>query len=301
MVYNNILELVGKTPIVRLNKFKESNGLDFNLFGKLESFNPAGSAKDRVALKIIEDAERDGKLKKGSVIIEPTSGNTGIGLAMVGRIKGYKVILTMPDNMSSERISLLKAYGAEVVLTDAVLGMKGAIEKANEIAKLYPNSFIAGQFTNYSNVLAHYESTGPEIWEDLNGNVDYVVASIGTGGTITGIAKYLKEKNEKIKIIGIEPEESPLITTGKSGIHGIQGIGANFIPDILDLNLIDRVETVSTEDAYKEVKEISELEGILVGISSGSVLASVKKLKLSGNVVVILPDSGERYLSNNLF
>lgn len=301
MVYNNILELVGKTPIVRLNKFKESNGLDFNLFGKLESFNPAGSAKDRVALKIIEDAERDGKLKKGSVIIEPTSGNTGIGLAMVGRIKGYKVILTMPDNMSSERISLLKAYGAEVVLTDAVLGMKGAIEKANEIAKLYSNSFIAGQFTNYSNVLAHYESTGPEIWEDLNGNVDYVVASIGTGGTITGIAKYLKEKNEKIKIIGIEPEESPLITTGKSGIHGIQGIGANFIPDILDLNLIDKVEIVSTEDAYKEVKEISELEGILVGISSGSVLASVKKLKLSGNVVVILPDSGERYLSNNLF
>ena len=301
MVYNNILELVGKTPIVRLNKFKESNGLNFNLFGKLESFNPAGSAKDRVALKIIEDAERDGKLKKGSVIIEPTSGNTGIGLAMVGRIKGYKVILTMPDNMSSERISLLKAYGAEVVLTDAVLGMKGAIEKANEIAKLYSNSLIAGQFTNYSNVLAHYESTGPEIWEDLNGNVDYVVASIGTGGTITGIAKYLKEKNEKIKIIGIEPEESPLITTGKSGIHGIQGIGANFIPDILDLNLIDRVETVSTEDAYKEVKEISELEGILVGISSGSVLASVKKLKLSGNVVVILPDSGERYLSNNLF
>lgn len=301
MVYNNILELVGKTPIVRLNKFKESNGLDFNLFGKLESFNPAGSAKDRVALKIIEDAERDGKLKKGSVIIEPTSGNTGIGLAMVGRIKGYKVILTMPDNMSSERISLLKAYGAEVVLTDAVLGMKGAIEKANEIAKLYSNSFIAGQFTNYSNVLAHYESTGPEIWEDLNGNIDYVVASIGTGGTIIGIAKYLKEKNEKIKIIGIEPEESPLITTGKSGIHGIQGIGANFIPDILDLNLIDKVETVSTEDAYKEVKEISELEGILVGISSGSVLASVKKLKLSGNVVVILPDSGERYLSNNLF
>ena len=301
MVYNNILELVGKTPIVRLNKFKESNGLNFNLFGKLESFNPAGSAKDRVALKIIEDAERDGKLKKGSVIIEPTSGNTGIGLAMVGRIKGYKVILTMPDNMSSERISLLKAYGAEVVLTDAVLGMKGAIEKANEIAKLYSNSFIAGQFTNYSNVIAHYESTGPEIWEDLNGNIDYVVASIGTGGTITGIAKYLKEKNEKIKIIGIEPEESPLITTGKSGIHGIQGIGANFIPDILDLNLIDRVETVSTEDAYKEVKEISELEGILVGISSGSVLASVKKLKLSGNVVVILPDSGERYLSNNLF
>ena len=301
MVYNNILELVGKTPIVRLNKFKESNGLNFNLFGKLESFNPAGSAKDRVALKIIEDAERDGKLKKGSVIIEPTSGNTGIGLAMVGRIKGYKVILTMPDNMSSERISLLKAYGAEVVLTDAVLGMKGAIEKANEIAKLYSNSFIAGQFTNYSNVLAHYELTGPEIWEDLNGNVDYVVASIGTGGTITGIAKYLKEKNEKIKIIGIEPKESPLITTGKSGIHGIQGIGANFIPDILDLNLIDKVEIVSTEDAYKEVKEISELEGILVGISSGSVLASVKKLKLSGNVVVILPDSGERYLSNNLF
>ena len=301
MVYNNILELVGKTPIVRLNKFKESNGLNFNLFGKLESFNPAGSAKDRVALKIIEDAERNGKLKKGSVIIEPTSGNTGIGLAMVGRIKGYKVILTMPDNMSSERISLLKAYGAEVVLTDAVLGMKGAIEKANEIAKLYSNSFIAGQFTNYSNVLAHYESTGPEIWEDLNGNVDYVVASIGTGGTITGIAKYLKEKNEKIKIIGIEPKESPLITTGKSGIHGIQGIGANFIPDILDLNLIDKVEIVSTEDAYKEVKEISELEGILVGISSGSVLASVKKLKLSGNVVVILPDSGERYLSNNLF
>lgn len=301
MVYNNILELVGKTPIVRLDKFKESNGLKFNLFGKLESYNPAGSAKDRVALKIIEDAEKEGKLKKGSVIIEPTSGNTGIGLAMVGRIKGYKVILTMPDNMSKERISLLKAYGAEVILTEAVLGMKGAIEKANKIAKLYPNSFIAGQFTNTSNVFAHYKSTGPEIWEDFGGDIDYVIASIGTGGTITGIAKYLKEKNKDIKIIGIEPKESPLITSGKSGVHGIQGIGANFIPDILDLSLIDRVETVSSEDAYKTVKEIAEVEGILVGISSGSVLASVKKLDLKGNAVVILPDSGERYLSNNLF
>lgn len=301
MVYNNILELIGKTPIVRLDKFKESNKLNFNVFGKLESFNPAGSAKDRVALKIIEDAEKEGKLKEGAVIIEPTSGNTGIGLAMVGRIKGYKVILTMPDNMSKERISLLKAYGAEVVSTEAKLGMKGAIEKANEIAKLYSNSFFAGQFTNNSNVLAHYESTGPEIWNDLDGNIDYLVASIGTGGTITGIAKYLKEKNKDIKIIGIEPKESPLITSGKSGVHGIQGIGANFIPDILDLSLIDKVETVSTEEAYKTVKEIAEVEGILIGISSGSVLASLKRLKLKGNVVVILPDSGERYLSSNVF
>lgn len=301
MVYNNILELIGKTPIVRLDKFKESNKLNFNVFGKLESFNPAGSAKDRVALKIIEDAEKEGKLKEGAVIIEPTSGNTGIGLAMVGRIKGYKVILTMPENMSKERISLLKAYGAEVVLTEAKLGMKGAIEKANEIAKLYPNSFIAGQFTNKSNVFVHYESTGPEIWNDLGGNIDYLVVSIGTGGTITGTAKYLKEKNKDIKIIGIEPKESPLITSGKSGVHGIQGIGANFIPDILDLSLIDKVETVSTEEAYKTVKEIAEVEGILIGISSGSVLASLKRLKLKGNVVVILPDSGERYLSNNLF
>ena len=301
MVYNNILELIGKTPIVRLDKFKESNKLNFNVFGKLESFNPAGSAKDRVALKIIEDAEKEGKLKEGAVIIEPTSGNTGIGLAMVGRIKGYKVILTMPENMSKERVSLLKAYGAEVVLTEAKLGMKGAIEKANEIAKLYPNIFFAGQFTNKSNVLAHYESTGPEIWNDLDGNIDYLVASIGTGGTITGIAKYLKEKNKDIKIIGIEPKESPLITSGKSGVHGIQGIGANFIPDILDLSLIDKVETVSTEEAYKTVKEIAEVEGILIGISSGSVLASLKRLNLKGNVVVILPDSGERYLSSNVF
>ena len=301
MVYNNILELVGKTPMVRLDKFKENNKLNFNVFGKLESYNPAGSLKDRVALKIIEDAEKEGKLNKDSVIIEPTSGNTGIGLAMVGRIKGYKVILTMPDNMSKERIMLLKAYGAEVVLTDAELGMKGAIEKANEIAKLYSNSFIASQFTNYSNVVAHYESTGPEIWNDLDGNIDYVIASIGTGGTITGIAKYLKEKKSNIKIIGIEPEESPLITSGKIGVHGIQGIGANFIPDILDLSLIDDVITISTEDAYKTVKEIAEVEGMLIGISSGSVLASLKRLELNGNVVVILPDSGERYLSNNLF
>lgn len=301
MVYNNILELVGKTPMVRLDKFKENNKLNFNVFGKLESYNPAGSSKDRVVLKIIEDAEKERKLNKDSVIIEPTSGNTGIGLAMVGRIKGYKVILTMPDNMSKERIMLLKAYGAEVVLTEAALGMKGAIEKANEIAKLYSNSFIASQFTNYSNVVAHYESTGPEIWNDLDGNIDYVVASIGTGGTITGIAKYLKEKNSNIKIIGIEPEESPLITSGKIGVHGIQGIGANFIPDILDLSLIDKVETVSTEEAYKTVREIAEVEGILIGISSGSVLASLKRLELKGNVVVILPDSGERYLSNNLF
>ena len=301
MVYNNILELVGKTPIVRLDKFKESNKLNFNVFGKLESFNPAGSAKDRVALKIIEDAEKSGRIKKGSVIIEPTSGNTGIGLAMVGRVKGYKVILTMPDNMSRERISLLKAYGAEVVLTEASLGMKGAIEKAEEIALLYTNSFIPGQFTNYSNVLAHYETTGPEIWDAMDGKIDYLVASIGTGGTITGTAKFLKEKNKDIKVIGIEPKESPLITTGRSGTHGIQGIGANFIPNILDLSLIDKVETVSTDEAYETVREIAELEGILVGISSGSVLASLKKLKLKGNVVLIFPDSGERYLSNNIF
>lgn len=301
MVYNNILELVGRTPIVRLDKFKESNKLNFNVFGKLESFNPAGSAKDRVALKIIEDAEKSGRLKKGSVIVEPTSGNTGIGLAMVGKVKGYKVILTMPDNMSKERISLLKAYGAEVVLTEASLGMKGAIKKSEEIASLYSNSFIPSQFTNYSNVLAHYETTGPEIWESMDGKIDYLVASIGTGGTITGTAKFLKEKNKDIKIIGIEPKESPLITTGKSGVHGIQGIGANFIPDILDLSLIDKVKTVSTEDAYEAVREILEVEGILVGISSGSVLASLKKLDLKGNVVMIFPDSGERYLSNSIF
>lgn len=301
MVYNNILELVGKTPIVRLDKFKESNKLNFNVFGKLESFNPAGSAKDRVAQKIIEDAEKSGRIKKGSVIIEPTSGNTGIGLAMVGKVKGYKVILTMPDNMSRERISLLKAYGVEVVLTEASLGMKGAIEKAEEIALLYTNSFIPGQFTNYSNVLAHYETTGPEIWDAMDGKIDYLVASIGTGGTITGTAKFLKEKNKDIKVIGIEPKESPLITTGRSGTHGIQGIGANFIPNILDLSLIDKVETVSTDEAYETVREIAELEGILVGISSGSVLASLKKLKLKGNVVLIFPDSGERYLSNNIF
>lgn len=301
-VYNNILELIGNTPIIRLEKYEKNNNIESKIFAKLECYNPAGSSKDRIALEIIEKAEDEQKLKKGAVIVEPTSGNTGIGLAMIGRIKGYKVILTMPSNMSEERIKLLKAYGAEVVLTDKSAGMKGAIEKAKEIAKKYKNSYIPEQFVNKSNSEAHYKSTGPEIWRDMEGKIDYLIAGIGTGGTLTGTARYLKEKNPNIKIIGIEPEESPMISKGKSASHGIQGIGANFVPEILDLNIIDEIITINTDEAYKSVKEISEIEGILVGISSGAVVRAIKKINVKNkNIVVILPDSGERYLSNNVF
>lgn len=301
-VYNNVLDLIGNTPILKLDRYSKENNIESNIFAKLEFYNPAGSSKDRTAKEIIENAEREGKLKKGDIIIEPTSGNTGIGLALVGKIKNYKVILTMPSNMSIERIKLLKAYGADVILTDAMQGMKGAILKAEELAKLYPNSYIPGQFVNYANVDAHYKTTGPEIWDALDGKIDYFIAGVGTGGTISGVARYLKEKNPNIKIIAVEPKESPVISKGESGVHGIQGIGANFIPEILNLKIIDEIVTVSTEDAIKEVKEIAEIEGMLIGISSGAVISAIKNLNLKNkNIITIFPDSGERYFSSNVF
>ena len=301
-VYQNLIELVGNTPMLRLNNMEKTNNLTGEIYAKLEKYNPAGSVKDRAALEIIEDAERKGILKPGATIIEPTSGNTGIGLAFIARLKGYKVILTMPSSMSEERIKVLKAYGAEVVLTDAVLGMQGSLDKADEILKQTPGAIIAGQFTNPANVDAHYKTTGPEIWEDMDGNIDVFIASVGTGGTLTGIAKYLKEKNKDIKIVAVEPAESPLISKGIAGQHGIQGIGANFIPEILDRNIIDEVYTVTTDEAYQSSREVAQKEGLLVGISSGSVIAAAKHYaKNNKKVVIILPDSGERYLSTELY
>lgn len=301
-VYQNLIELVGNTPILRLNNVEKTNNLTGEIYAKLEKYNPAGSVKDRAALEIIEDAERRGILKPGATIIEPTSGNTGIGLAFIARLKGYKVILTMPSSMSEERIKVLKAYGAEVVLTDAVLGMQGSLDKADEILKQTPGAIIAGQFTNPANVNAHYKTTGPEIWEDMDGNIDVFIASVGTGGTLTGTAKYLKEKNKDIKIVAVEPAESPLISKGIAGQHGIQGIGANFIPEILDRNIIDEVYTVTTDEAYQSSREVAQKEGLLVGISSGSVIAAAKHYaKNNKKVVIILPDSGERYLSTELY
>lgn len=301
-VYQNLIELVGNTPMLRLNNMEKTNNLTGEIYAKLEKYNPAGSVKDRAALEIIEDAERKGILKPGATIIEPTSGNTGIGLAFIARLKGYKVILTMPSSMSEERIKVLKAYGAEVVLTDAALGMQGSLDKADEILKQTPGAIIAGQFTNPANVNAHYKTTGPEIWEDMDGNIDVFIASVGTGGTLTGIAKYLKEKNKDIKIVAVEPAESPLISKGIAGQHGIQGIGANFIPEILDRNIIDEVYTVTTDEAYQSSREVAQKEGLLVGISSGSVIAAAKHYaKNNKKVVIILPDSGERYLSTELY
>lgn len=301
-VYQNLIELVGNTPMLRLNNMEKTNNLTGEIYAKLEKYNPAGSVKDRAALEIIEDAERKGILKPGATIIEPTSGNTGIGLAFIARLKGYKVILTMPSSMSEERIKVLKAYGAEVVLTDAALGMQGSLDKADEILKQTPGAIIAGQFTNPANVNAHYKTTGPEIWEDMDGNIDVFIASVGTGGTLTGIAKYLKEKNKDIKIVAVEPAESPLISKGIAGQHGIQGIGANFIPEILDRNIIDEVYTVTTDEAYQSSREVAQKEGLLVGISSGSVITAAKHYaKNNKKVVIILPDSGERYLSTELY
>ena len=305
-IYNSVCDLVGKTPLVEFNKLKDKFNISGRLIAKLECFNPAGSVKDRVGLNMILDAEKKGLIKKGCTIIEPTSGNTGIGLASYGASKGYKVILTMPDTMSVERRNLLKAFGAEIVLTDGSLGMKGAIEKAEEIQKEIPQSIIAGQFTNPSNPEIHYLTTGPEIWEDTDGKIDVFVAGIGTGGTITGVAKYLKEKNPHIKVIGYEPESSPYLTKGTSGAHKIQGIGAGFKPDILDDALIDEIITVKDDDAYKMSDFVAKNEGILVGVSSGGALfASVEIMNreeyMGKTVVALLPDSGERYLSCGLF
>ena len=304
MIYTKITQLMGRTPLMELCAFEKEYGATSKIIAKLECMNPAGSAKDRVAKAMIEDAEEKGILKEGAVIIEPTSGNTGIGLAAVGAAKGYKVILTMPDTMSVERINLIKAYGAEVILTDGKKGMNGAIEKANELNREISESIIAGQFVNPCNPLAHYKTTGPEIWEDTDGKVDIFVAGIGTGGTISGVGKYLKEKNPDIKIVGIEPFNSPFITEGRSGSHGLQGIGAGFLPDTLDTEIIDEIITVKEEDAYKAGKFIAQNEGILVGISSGAAAygaSLVAKREKGKNIVVLLPDSGERYLSTTMF
>ena len=301
MVVNSVTELIGNTPILKLNKYT-----DKNIFAKLEYLNPAGSAKDRVALSMIEDAEKKGILKPGATIIEPTSGNTGIGLALVAVAKGYKAILTLPDTMSVERRKLLAAYGAELVLTEGAKGMSGAIEKANELAKEIPNSFVAGQFDNPSKPLAHKLTTGPEIYRQMEGKVDIFIASVGTGGTITGTGEYLKEMNPDIQVIAVEPKGSPVLSGGVAGKHGIQGIGAGFIPGILNTDIYDEVITVADEEAYEEGRRFAKTEGILLGISSGAALkaASIVAARPENkdkNIVVLLPDSGDRYLSTPLY
>ncbi len=305
-IYKSITDLIGRTPIIELANYSKSENLATPILAKLEYFNPAGSVKDRVAAMMIEDAEKKGLLKPGSVIIEPTSGNTGIGLAAVGASRGYRVILTMPETMSIERRNLLKAYGAQIVLTDGERGMSGAIEKAKELALNTPNSFIAGQFENMANPLAHKKTTGPEIWEDTDGKIDIFVAGVGTGGTLSGVGEYLKEKNPDIKIIAIEPYDSPLLSEGVSGAHKIQGIGANFVPDTLNTNIYDEVFKVKTEQAYKAGKLLAQNEGILVGISSGAAVYAAgeiaKRSENKGKVIVaLLPDGGERYLSTPMF
>ena len=306
MIKQNITELIGKTPLVELKKYEEYVGAKANIIAKLEYLNPAGSIKDRVALSIVEDYEERGLLREGSTIIEPTSGNTGIGLAMVCAYKGYHLIITMPSTMSKERIDLMKAYGAEVILTDGKKGMDGAIEKANELHASIADSIIAGQFENSANPLAHYKTTGPEIYKDSEGKIDILVAGIGTGGTITGIGKYLKEQNENVEIVGVEPFDSPVLTKGTSGPHKLQGIGAGFVPDTLDRDVYDRVVTVKTEEAYDTLKNLAKLEGIFVGVSSGAALYAASLLakeeeNRGKNIVAILPDGGNRYLSLNLF
>lgn len=303
-IYNNILELIGNTPLIRINNFNEGSA---NIFAKVEYFNPAGSIKDRAALFMLEEAEKNGQIIPNvSTIIEPTSGNTGIGLALVCLIKGYKLILTMPETMSKERRDILSAYGAQIILTSGKEGMKGTIDKANQLHNEIKNSFIPQQFSNPSNSLSHYCTTSEEIYSDLDGNVDFVVAGIGTGGTISGIAKKLKEKNKNIKIIGFEPKSSPMITLGKAGMHKIQGIGANFIPDNYETDLVDEVMIVSDEDAYEYTRLLVQKEGILAGISSGAALWCANELSKrtenkDKNIVAILPDTGMRYLSTNLF
>lgn len=304
-IVKSIIDLVGNTPIVELVRLEKKYGLKARLCAKLEYFNPAGSAKDRIAKAMILEAFSKGIIDRDSVIIEPTSGNTGIGLAFVCGTFGMRAILTMPDTMSKERQDLLKAYGAEIVLTDGKLGMKGAIEKANELAASIPNSFIPGQFTNPVNPKAHFETTGPEIWKDTEEKVDIFVAGVGTGGTLSGTGKYLKKMNPNIKVVAVEPEKSPLLSGGTAAPHGLQGIGANFIPETLDKSIIDEVITVGDEEAYAQTKELSE-EGILVGISSGAAVVAAKKLaqrpENEGKLIVtLLPDNGERYISTGIF
>ena len=301
-IYGSVAELVGRTPLLELKSFNTKA----KLVAKIESFNPAGSVKDRVALEMIEDAEKSGKLKKGSTIIEPTSGNTGIGLSAIAASKGYKVVITMPDTMSAERIALMKAYGAEVILTDGKLGMAGAIQKANELQKEIEGSIVAGQFTNPANSKAHEKTTGPEIWEDTDGKIDIFVAGVGTGGTISGTGRYLKSQNPDIKIVAIEPADSPVLSKGNSGSHKLQGIGAGFVPEVLDTTVYDEIMTATTEEAYNATKTLAKKEGILVGISSGAALSkAIEVANRSENegklVVVLLPDTGDRYLSTEMF
>lgn len=305
-VYSSLLDLVGNTPLVEIKNYERSEALNAKLLTKLEYLNPAGSVKDRIAKAMIEDAEIKGLIKEGSTIIEPTSGNTGIGLSAIATAKGYRVIIVMPETMSIERRQLVKAYGAELVLTEGSKGMKGAIEKAEEIAKEIPNSFIPGQFKNLANPKAHFETTGPEIWHDTEGKVDIFVAGVGTGGTISGIGKYLKMKNPNIKVVAVEPKGSPVLSKGYSGTHKIQGIGAGFIPDTLDTKIYDEVIAIDNDDAFITAKKLAKKEGILVGISSGAslyaaTLLAKRKENLGKTIVVLLPDTGDRYLSTPLF
>lgn len=305
-IYTSLTDLIGRTPLLELSNYQRNHDLKAKLIAKLEYFNPAGSVKDRIAKAMIDDAETRGLLNSSSVIIEPTSGNTGIGLASVGASRGYRVILTMPETMSVERRSLLKALGAELVLTEGAKGMKGAIAKAEELAGETPNSFIPGQFVNPANPAVHFATTGPEIWEDTDGSVDIFVAGIGTGGTISGVGEYLKGKNPAIKIIAVEPFDSPVLSEGRAGAHKIQGIGAGFVPDTLNTSIYDEIIKVQNEDAFRTGREISRTEGLLVGISSGAAIFAAAELAQrpeneGRNIVVLLPDTGERYLSTALF
>ena len=305
-IYTSADQLIGHTPLLELTHIEKAHDLKAKIVAKLEYFNPAGSVKDRIAKAMIDDAEAKGLLKAGSVIIEPTSGNTGIGLASVAAARGYRIIIVMPETMSVERRQLMKAYGAELVLTEGAKGMKGAIAKADELAKEIPNSFVAGQFVNPANPKAHYETTGPEIWQETDGKVDFFVAGVGTGGTITGVGKFLKEKNPAVKVVAVEPKTSAVLSTGVAGSHKIQGIGAGFVPDVLDTKIYDEIIPVDNDDAFAVGKEIGHREGVLVGISSGAALwAAIELAKRPENagktIVVLLPDTGDRYLSTPLF
>ena len=305
-IYTSADQLIGKTPLLELTHIEKTHDLKAKILAKLEYFNPAGSVKDRIAKAMIDDAEQKGLLKEGSVIIEPTSGNTGIGLASVAAARGYRIIIVMPETMSVERRQLMKAYGAELVLTEGAKGMKGAIAKADELAKEIPNSFVPGQFVNPANPRAHFETTGPEIWEDTDGKVDYFVAGVGTGGTITGTGEFLKSKNPAVKVVAVEPKTSAVLSTGVAGPHKIQGIGAGFVPDVLDTKVYDEIIPVDNDDAFQTGKEFGRREGVLVGISSGAaVWAAIELAKRTENagktIVVLLPDTGDRYLSTPLF